>query len=359
MINLNTFQLRLIKFYILPIFFFGLIVSYNFTYTLSKNFIDNITFKKEVKEIKEIQRKNLKINGIELKKWTVLTESQKEYFLENETEKLEDKEKFKIKYKSEYITENLTDENIDENYNFILFIQVLFSSFKLGLILIFLIPFIFLYLFYKKYYLTKLKPLEKFYNLRFYMSNLNSSNNIQSNNKLENIKNMDKFLKYDEKNKEYLFKTNSILQRNLYLNNKEEIEKYLKIENLKIVQDDLIIKISEKSISKFIKFDENNYKQNQLFLGKSENNKEINLDINGLKHTILIGESGSGKSVFVQSMLLSIFKNLDKYEKIFLVDFKLVEMIRYENTNEKIEVVSEINDFVELTEKLNYSMFER
>ncbi|MCT7471039.1 FtsK/SpoIIIE domain-containing protein [Aliarcobacter cryaerophilus] len=191
------------------------------------------------------------------------------------------------------------------------------------------------------------------------MSNLNSSNNIQSNNKLENVKNMDKFLRYDEKNKEYLFKTNSILQRNLYLNNKEEIEKYLKIENLKIVQDDLIIKISEKSIPKFIKFDENNYKENKLFLGKSENNKEINLDINGLKHTILIGESGSGKSVFVQSMLLSIFKNLDKYEKIFLVDFKLVEMVRYQNTNEKIEVVSEINDFVELTEKLNSIMFER
>ncbi|MGJ0378201.1 FtsK/SpoIIIE domain-containing protein [Aliarcobacter cryaerophilus] len=94
-------------------------------------------------------------------------------------------------------------------------------------------------------------------------------------------------------------------------------------------------------------------------MGKSENNKEINLDINGLKHTILIGESGSGKSVFVQSMLLSIFKNLDKYEKIFLVDFKLVEMVRYQNTNEKIEVVSEINDFVELTEKLNSIMFER
>ena len=51
MINLNTFQLRLIKFYILPIIFFGLIVSYNITYSISKNFINDITFKKEVKEI--------------------------------------------------------------------------------------------------------------------------------------------------------------------------------------------------------------------------------------------------------------------------------------------------------------------
>ena len=101
MINLNTFQLKLIKFYILPIIFFGLIVSYNITYSISKNFIEDITINKQIKEIKEIKRKNILINGIELKKRTLLTESQKDFFLENEKEKLEDKEKFKIKYKSE------------------------------------------------------------------------------------------------------------------------------------------------------------------------------------------------------------------------------------------------------------------
>ncbi len=363
MINLNTFQKRLINFYLLPILIFSFILTIFINYNFMKFFRNDVEFNNKIETIKEIQRKNIILNNVELKKWTTLTDSQKDFFLKEENkEKLEDKDKFKIKYKIEVIKDYINDDNINEQYNFIIFIKTMFQSFFFSifsLILFFSIPCFLFYKFYKDYYLTKLKPFEKFYNLRFYMSNLNSSNNIQSNNKLENIKNMDKFLRYDEKNKEYLFKTNSILQRNLYLNNKEEIEKYLKIENLKIVQDDLIIKISEKSIPKFIKFDENNYKQNQLFLGKSENNKEINLDINGLKHTILIGESGSGKSVFVQSMLLSIFKNLDKYEKIFLVDFKLVEMIRYENTNEKIKVVSEINDFVELTEKLNELMFER
>ena len=53
---------------------------------------------------------------------------------------------------------------------------------------------------------VKLKSLEKFYNLPFYMSSLNSVNNIQNNNGLTNIKNMDKFLKYDVKEKKYLYK---------------------------------------------------------------------------------------------------------------------------------------------------------
>lgn len=359
MINLNTFQIRILKFYILPIIFFGLIVSYNFTYSLSKNFVDDITINKQVKEIKEIQVKNIIINGNEIKKWTTLTETQKDYFLNNEKEKLEDSSKFKIKYETKTIKENLNDDNIDENYNFFYFLKVLFTNFKSGFILIFSIPFLFLYIFYKKYYLTKLQKLEKFYNLPFYMSSLNSVNNIQNNNKLENIKNMDKFLKYDEKEKKYLFKTNSILQKDLYLNNKEKIEKYLKIENLKIEQEDLIIKLSEKTIPKFVEFNELDYENNSLFLGKSENGKKINLDINSLKHSIIIGESGSGKSVFVQNILLSIFKNIDKYENIFLIDFKLVEMMRYTNTNKKIKVVSQINEFVNLTDELNKIMFER
>ncbi|WP_323658562.1 FtsK/SpoIIIE domain-containing protein [Aliarcobacter butzleri] len=359
MINLNTFQIRILKFYILPIIFFGLIVSYNFTYLLSKNFVDNITINKQVKEIKEIQVKNIIINGNEIKKWTTLTETQKNYFLENEKEKLEDSSKFKIKYETKTIKEPLNDDNIDENYNFFYFLKVLITNFKSGFILIFSIPFLFLYIFYKKYYLTKLQKLEKFYNLPFYMSSLNSVNNIQNNNKLENIKNMDKFLKYDEKEKKYLFKTNSILQKDLYLNNKEKIEKYLKIENLKIEQEDLIIKLSEKTIPKFVEFNELDYENNSLFLGKSENGKKINLDINSLKHSIIIGESGSGKSVFVQNILLSIFKNIDKYENIFLIDFKLVEMMRYTNTNKKIKVVSQINEFVNLTDELNKIMFER
>lgn len=358
MINLNTFQAMILKFYILPILIVGLIFSYNTTYTISKFFVDDsITINKSTKEIKEIQRRNILLNGVELKKWTPLTQTQKEYFLSNEKEKLEDSSKFKIKYENITTQEKLID-NMD-NYNFFYFLKVLLTNFKFGIILLFCIPFYFLYVFYKKYYLVKLKPLEKFYNLPFYMSSLNSVNNIQNNNKLENIKNMDKFLKYDEKEKKYLYKTNSILQKKLYLDNKENIEKFLNIQNLKVEQEDLIIKLGEKSVPKFVDFNENDYNNNCLYLGKSENGKKINLNISNLKHSIVIGESGSGKSVFVQNILLSIFKNLHKYENIFLIDFKMVEMMRYTKTNEKIKVVSNINNFVNLVEELNTIMFNR
>lgn len=358
MINLNTFQTIILKFYILPILIIGFIFSYNTTYVLSKFFVnDSITINKTTKQIKEIQRRNILLNGVELKKWTTLTQNQKEYFLNNEKEKLEDSSKFKLKFENITTQEKLIN-NMD-NYNFFYFLKVLLTNFKFGIVLLFCIPFYFLYVFYKKYYLVKLKPLQKFYNLPFYMSSLNSVNNIQNRNKLENIKNMDKFLKYDTKEKKYLYKTNSILQKDLYLNNKEKIEKYLKIENLKIEQDDLIIKLSEKTIPKFVEFNDNDYENNCLFLGKSENGKKINLNISNLKHSIVIGESGSGKSVFVQNILLSIFKNLHKYENIFLIDFKMVEMMRYTKTNEKIKVVNNINDFVNLIDELNKIMFKR
>ena len=362
MINLNTFQKRLINFYLLPILIFSFIFSLFINYNFMKFFRNDIEFNNKIETIKEIQRRNIILNGVELKKWTTLTETQQEYFLNNEKEKLNDKEKFKIRYKIENIKDYINDDNIDEQYNFIIFIKTMFQGFFFSIfsiILLFSIPRFSLYKFYKDYYLIKLKPLEKFYNLPFYMSNLNSSNNIQSNNKLENLKNMDKFLKYDEKEKEYLFKTNSILQKDIYLKSKKEIENYLNMINIKVEQKDLIIKISEKHIPKFIEFNENKYQKNNFFLGKTEKDKDVIFDIEGIKHTILIGESGSGKSVFVQGMLLNIFKNLDKYERIFLVDFKLVEMSRYKNTNEKIEVVSEIENFFELTEKLLNLMIKR
>ena len=358
MINLNTFQTIILKFYILPILIVGFIFSYNTTYTISKFFVDDsITINKSTKEIKEIQRRNILLNGVELKKWTTLTQTQKEYFLNNEKEKLEDKTKFKLKFENITTQEKLID-NMD-NYNFFYFLKVLLNNFKFGIILLFCIPFYFLYVFYKKYYLVKLKPLEKFYNLPFFMSSLNSVNNIQNNNKLENIKNMDKFIKYDEKEKLYLFKTNSINQKKIYENRMEDIENYLNLTNLKITQENLIIKISEKKIKKIVEFDKNDYKDGKLYLGEGENNKKIYLNLSDLQHTIIVGQSGSGKSVFLQNLLVSIFKNINFYEKIYLVDFKMVEMARYEDKHPKIEVIDDIEVCINIIKEIHNKMRNR
>lgn len=358
MINLNTFQTIILKFYILPILIIGFIFSYNTTYVLSKFFVDDsITINKSIKEIKEIQRRNIVLNGEELKKWTTLTQTQKEYFLSNEKEKLEDKTKFKLKYETITKQEKLIDDM--DSYNFFYFLKVLLTNFKFGIILLFCIPFYFLYVFYKKYYLVKLKPLEKFYNLPFFMSSLNSTNNIQNRDKLENIKNMDKFLKFDEKEKRYLYKTNSINQKKVYENRIEDIENYLNLTNLKITQENLIIKISEKKIKKFVEFDKNDYKDGKLYLGEGENNKKIYLNLSDLQHTIIVGQSGSGKSVFLQNLLVSIFKNINFYEKIYLVDFKMVEMARYEDKHPKIEVIDDIEVCINIIKEIHNKMRNR
>lgn len=358
MINLNTFQIRVLKFYILPIIFFSLVLSLIINFQLMKFFSNDIEFNNKVETIKEIQRKNIVVNGVELKKWTTLTETQKDFFLNNEKEKLEDKEKFKIKYKYEIIKDKINDDNINEQYNFIIFIKTMFQGFffsLFSLILLFLLPRFSLYKFYKDYYLTKLKPLEKFINLPFFLDSLTSSTNNVENKKIF----IDKFLKYDEENKFYLYKTNSITQKNVYEKNIKDIENYLNLQNLKITQKDLIIKIEEKKIKKTVNFNKNDYKENLLFLGEREHSKKIYLNILGLKHTIIIGESGSGKSVFIQNILLSIFKNLNLYEKIYLVDFKLVEMSRYKNKNEKIEVISGINQFTQKVKEIEKIMWDR
>ncbi len=357
MINFTTFQLKTIKFYLLPLIFFSLTLSLFLNFHFMKFFRSGIEFNTTSKEIKEIQRKNIELNGQELKRWTTLTDSQKDYFLNNEKDKLENKEKFKIKYKTERIIDTITEENINENYNFVIFIKTMFKGFFFSIfsmILIFSIPAIILYKFYKEYYLTKLKPFEKFINLPFFLNSLSSSLNNENKKIL-----VDEFIKYDEKNNSYLYKTHSISQINIYQNNIKDIENFLNLQNLKIIQENLIIKIQEKRIKKFVEFNENNYLMNKLFLGESENDKKIYLDLNDLKHTIIVGQAGSGKSVFLQNLLVSIFKNIDFYEKIYLVDFKIVEMSRYENINSKIEVISEIDYFTQVIKEIHNRMIER
>lgn len=357
MINFTTFQIRIFKFYILPIFLITFLLSLIINFNFLKYFRDGVEFYEQTKTIKEIQRKNIILNDVKLTKWTTLTENQKEYLLNNDKDKLNDEDKFKIKYKNEKVKSIINDENIEDNYNLVIYIKTMFQSFFFSifsLILLFILPRFRLYKFYKDYYIKKLKPLENFINLPFYLASLTSTLNNQDK---KNI--VDVFIKYDELNQCYYYKTNSITQKNIYENNLLDIENYLKLENLKIYQENLIIKIQSKKIKKFLEFNKNDYLDKKLYLGETENNKKIYLDLQQLKHTIIVGQSGSGKSVFLQNLLVSIFKNIKYYEKIYLVDFKMVEMNRYENKHHKIQVIDDINVCVEILKEIHHKMRER
>ena len=67
MINLNTFQKRLINFYLLPILIFTFILTIFVNYNFQKFFRDGVEFNNKIETIKEIQRKNIKLNGVRTK----------------------------------------------------------------------------------------------------------------------------------------------------------------------------------------------------------------------------------------------------------------------------------------------------
>ena len=81
--QLTTYQKYIIKRYLL-IIFISFLRTFYLNYNIFKMFRNGIEYNEKYQEIKEIQRKNILLNGIELKKWTKLSENQKEYFINNE-----------------------------------------------------------------------------------------------------------------------------------------------------------------------------------------------------------------------------------------------------------------------------------
>jgi S-DNA-T family DNA segregation ATPase FtsK/SpoIIIE len=90
------------------------------------------------------------------------------------------------------------------------------------------------------------------------------------------------------------------------------------------------------------------FKKDKIFLGIYEKGLYYR-DINNLDHMLCIGESGSGKSNFMQLLNLNILINYHKFKKIYMIDLKGgVELNRYKNIKE-INIVSDI-------EQLNISL---
>ena len=125
--QLTTYQKYIIKRYLL-IIFISFLRTFYLNYNIFKMFRNGIEYNEKYQEIKEIQRKNILLNGIELKKWTKLSENQKEYFINNEQTKLEDTSKFKVKYTTKYKKSIIDENNINEQYNFIVFVKTIFQN---------------------------------------------------------------------------------------------------------------------------------------------------------------------------------------------------------------------------------------
>ncbi|MBV5278837.1 MAG: ankyrin repeat domain-containing protein, partial [Campylobacteraceae bacterium] len=80
--------------------------------------------------------------------------------------------------------------------------------------------------------------------------------------------------------------------------------------------------------------------KDNIFWGYGVGSSKYYTKINDLSHMMIIGASGSGKSNFINGVILSLLHSIDKIQKMYLVDLKNgIEFNRYKDLNsEKLDV---------------------
>lgn len=83
-------------------------------------------------------------------------------------------------------------------------------------------------------------------------------------------------------------------------------------------------------------------KKKDVFWGYGTGSKKYYTSIDDLPHMMIIGASGSGKSNFINGLILSLLNNISDIQKMYLVDLKSgIEFNRYKDLNpDKISVFS-------------------
>lgn len=168
--------------------------------------------------------------------------------------------------------------------------------------------------------------------------------------------------KFQKLTHDSIFYKNSIsIDISKYEDLKEEILQYLKLPAEYEID---VIRYGRKGVQlqlfnlpQSIPFDINFLEKDKIFFGISKNGKHI-IDLNNLTHLGIVGISGSGKSNLLNTILLSVLFNIDKFENIYLVDLKGVELARYEKLN-KVRFVDNAVDTLEILKKLKEIMNAR
>lgn len=118
------------------------------------------------------------------------------------------------------------------------------------------------------------------------------------------------------------------------LKNRKYLSYYLKSE---IIQknNNFIIEYPKEKKDVLYLYDivENNNKNNiNINIGKDTKNNIINMNIEKLPHLLIGGTTGSGKSVFINSLITNLIYNYSSEEiKLFLIDPKRTELKQFEN----------------------------
>jgi len=138
-----------------------------------------------------------------------------------------------------------------------------------------------------------------------------------------------------------------------YLANYDDIKQFLQVDFLRVKRygrKGVLLEIKD-NLKSFI-IDNKNlneyYAKNKIFIGKNENGDKIYKDINDMKHLLIVGQSGAGKSVLVNNLINSLLFN---QVELFLIDLKGgVEFFKYEKQG--ANVVDNLDDLGKLLDNL-------
>lgn len=110
--------------------------------------------------------------------------------------------------------------------------------------------------------------------------------------------------------------------------------------------------IKENGFSSNIDFNKEDLEEGKLVYGFDDLGNKISVKIEDMTHMLIAGISGSGKSVFQNVLLQSVFHNIDKFKVVLLADLKGgVEFFPYHGKHEKIRVYSTTKELREVASR--------
>ena len=162
---------------------------------------------------------------------------------------------------------------------------------------------------------------------------------------------LDKFKRYDKKTNTYFFKNRLAIDKQLYLNSKDKIIHLLGYEDKNEVEFEIKAHNKKEIAIRLFKLPKQFdwhielLKDKAIYLGHSKSGAYF-LPLENLTSSITVGESGAGKSNFLNMFIFSLLHNSSYIEHLHFIDLKGVELSRYKLNN------TTFTDNIEETNKL-------
>ncbi len=162
---------------------------------------------------------------------------------------------------------------------------------------------------------------------------------------------LDRFKRYDNQRQTIYFKNRLAIDKQLYLNSKDKIIHLLGYEDKNEVEFEIKAHNKKEIAIRLFKLPKKFdwhiglLKDKHIYLGHSKNGAYF-LPLESLTSSICCGESGAGKSNFLNMIIFSLLHNSSYIEHLHFIDLKGVELSRYNLNN------TSFTDNLEETNKL-------